>query len=184
MSDRPCSSRRKFLKVLGGSAALTTLPKTSFANIHAETEHHLSLLNLHTGESIASPFYHSGTFDHDGINALNYLLRDHRNDQVIGMDTKLLMLLHDLQQQFNDKQIHVISAYRSPATNEMLRRKGHKVAKRSYHLKGQAIDIRIPGVDIKDLHKASLFMRSGGVGLYTRNNFVHVDVGPVRSWGT
>lgn len=184
MSDRTCKSRRNFLKVLGGSAALTALPKTSFARIHSETEHQLSLLNLHTGESINSPFYHAGHFDDDGLNAFNYLLRDHRNDQIVSMDTQLLMLLHDLQQQFSNRQIHVISAYRSPETNAMLHSKNGKVAKKSYHMKGQAIDIRIPGVDIRTLHKASLAMRSGGVGLYTRSNFVHIDVGPVRRWGS
>jgi len=183
MSDITCSSRRKFLKVLGGSVALTALPTTSFANIQAHSEHHLSLLNLHTGESFSNAFYHAGGFDLNGLNALNHVLRDHRNDQVFSMDTQLLMLLHDLQRQFDRKPIHVISAYRSPESNALLRKSSNKVAKKSYHMKGQAIDIRIPGVAIKDLHRASVAMNSGGVGLYSRSDFIHLDVGPVRSWG-
>lgn len=155
------------------------------AKVQKPEERNLSLLNLHTGESISSTFVADGIFQHDSLNDLNHILRDHRTDQSYEMDRQLLSLLHELQQTFaSHEPIHVISAYRSPKTNEMLSKKSGKVAKKSYHMRGQAIDIRIPGIDIKDLHKAALGMQAGGVGLYTRSNFVHLDVGRVRRWGS
>ncbi|MCP4595183.1 DUF882 domain-containing protein [Neptuniibacter sp.] len=184
MKDRTTQSRRDFLKALGGVTALTALPSTALAKFQTNQDHSLSLVNLHTGEALNSTFYSDGIYQADSLQALNHVLRDHRNNKVHNMDQQLLMLLHDLQQTFGEhKPIHIISAYRSPESNELLRQKSNKVAKRSYHMLGQAVDIRIPGVDIKDLHKASLAMRSGGVGLYTRSNFVHLDVGRVRNWG-
>ncbi|WP_299179054.1 DUF882 domain-containing protein [uncultured Neptuniibacter sp.] len=183
--ERPiCSTRRKLLKAIGGFSALAALPNSSFAKLHDRKDQSLSLLNLHTGESIKSTFIANGDFQRSSLTELDYLLRDHRNDQIHQMDTSLLMLLHELQDTFGQhKPIHVISAYRSPATNAMLSQKSNKVAKKSYHMKGMAIDIRIPGVPLRELHKASLAMKSGGVGLYTRSNFVHLDVGRVRRWG-
>lgn len=180
----PCTSRRKFLKILGGVSALSAIPSQSFANIQQPRELGLSLLNLHTGESIKSTFFSEGIYLNESLNELNFLLRDHRNNQVHQMDRQLLSLLHDLQQQFGeDKPLHIISAYRSPETNEKLRANSKKVAKKSYHMKGQAIDIRIPGVPLKELHKASLAKRAGGVGIYSKSDFIHLDVGRVRSWG-
>ncbi|MAY42966.1 MAG: hypothetical protein CMI05_11725 [Oceanospirillaceae bacterium] len=180
----PCTSRRKFLKILGGVSALSTIPSQSFANIQQPRELGLSLLNLHTGESLKSTFFSEGNYLNESLNDLNFLLRDHRNNQVHQMDRQLLSLLHDLQQQFGaDKPLHIISAYRSPETNEKLRANSKKVAKKSYHMKGQAIDIRIPGIPLKELHQASLEKRAGGVGIYSKSDFIHLDVGRVRSWG-
>lgn len=179
-------SRRNLLKAIGSVSVLSAIPATSLANIQKPQlqEQQLSLLNLHTGEALKSTFVADGQFQEASLGELNYLLRDHRTDQVHQMDTQLLSLLHDLQQTFGvHNPIHVISAYRSPKTNEMLRQKNGKVAKKSYHMQGKAIDIRIPGIPLKDLHTASLAMKSGGVGLYSRSNFIHLDVGRVRRWG-
>jgi len=181
----PSPTRRKFLKALGGLSALSAMPSAAFANIHKVKDHSLSLVNLHTGEALNSTFFTEGNFQKDSLGALDHLLRDHRTDQVHPMNQQLIMLLHDLQQTFGEhKPIHVISAYRSPKTNAMLSGKSGKVAKKSLHMQGKAIDIRIPGVDVKDLQRAALSMKSGGVGLYTRSNFVHLDVGRVRQWGS
>jgi len=176
-------SRRKFLKVLGSVSAMTALPATSFANLHSTKDHSLSLLNLHTGESLDSTFFAEGQYQNTSLQALDYLLRDHRNNQVHQMNTNLLMLLHALQLDFDNKPIHVISGYRSPESNEKLRAKSNKVAKKSYHMKGEAIDIRIPGVPLKTLHKAAIAQRAGGVGIYSKSEFIHLDVGRVRQWG-
>lgn len=179
-----CNSRRKFLKVLGGLSALSAIPNKSFAKLHETNDQSLSLLNLHTGETLHSTFYAEGNFQPSSLSELDYLLRDHRNDQVKQMDTQLLLLLHELQQTFGQhKPIHVISAYRSPESNEKLRAKSTKVAKKSYHMQGKAIDIRIPGVPLKELHQASLAQQAGGVGIYSRSGFIHLDVGRVRQWG-
>lgn len=179
-----CNSRRKFLKVLGGVSALTALPNQSFASLHKSKEQSLSLLNLHTGESLSSTFFAEGIFQSNSLTELDFLLRDHRNGQVHSMDKQLIILLHELQQTFGDhKPIHVISAYRSPESNEKLRAKSSKVAKKSYHMQGKAIDIRIPGVPLGELHRASLSKKAGGVGIYSRSDFIHLDIGRVRQWG-
>lgn len=177
------SSRRTFLQVLGGLSAMAATPSICLANINKNQTHSLSLTNLHTGESLNSTFYAEGQYQETNLKALDFLLRDHRNNQVHQIDRRLLKLLHELQLNFGGKPIHVISGYRSPESNEKLRAKSTKVAKKSYHMKGQAIDIRIPGVPLKSLHQASLAQQAGGVGLYTRSEFIHLDVGPVRQWG-
>ncbi|WP_286238405.1 DUF882 domain-containing protein [Neptuniibacter halophilus] len=179
-----CHTRRKLIKAIGGFSALSTIPVTAQGKVHSVKDQALNLINLHTGESIHSTFFSEGQFQRSSLKELDHLLRDHRNGQIHKMDTALLSLLGDLQLQFGaEKPIHVISAYRSPETNAMLSQKSSKVAKKSYHMRGMAIDIRIPGVELKDLHHAALKAKAGGVGLYTRSNFVHLDVGRVRRWG-
>ena len=99
------------------------------------------------------------------------------------MDPKLLDLLHQLQEKVEHQgEFHVISGYRSPATNEMLSKRSSGVAKRSYHMLGQAIDVRLPGFDIQQLKKAAIALKGGGVGYYSSSDFVHLDVGRVRYW--
>jgi len=111
------------------------------------------------------------------------LLRDHRADASSAMDPKLLDLLHQLQTKVEHQgEFHVISGYRSPATNEMLSKHSSGVAKRSYHMLGQAIDVRLPGFDTRQLHKAAKSLKGGGVGYYASSDFVHLDVGRVRYW--
>ncbi|MCV6591234.1 MAG: DUF882 domain-containing protein [Marinobacterium sp.] len=197
--------RRCFLKALGGTvfgktvlggavlgSAVVVPPLARAASVSDTLENtsglplarSLQLENLHTGESVATAFWTPQGYQPDALQAINKVLRDHRADQATEMDIGLLETLVELTRRLDTQApVQVISAYRSPQTNEMLRRKGHKVAKRSYHLKGQAVDIRIPGVELKDLHRAALSLKRGGVGFYGRSNFVHLDVGPVRRWG-
>ena len=147
-------------------------------------ERDLRLVNLHTGDAIDTSFWTPQGYQQDALQSINHVLRDHRADQATNMDIRLLEALTELSHRLGTSEpFHVISAYRSPQTNEKLRQQGRKVAKRSYHMKGQAIDIRVPGVDLKDLHRAALSLKRGGVGFYGGPGFVHVDVGPVRRWG-
>jgi uncharacterized protein YcbK (DUF882 family) len=78
--------------------------------------------------------------------------------------------------------LQILSGYRSPKTNKMLRRNGNGVAKKSYHLKGQAADIRVPGSSLSKVRNTARALRVGGVGYYPRSGFIHVDTGDVRSW--
>ncbi len=80
------------------------------------------------------------------------------------------------------KSLEIVSGYRSPSTNEMLREAGYGVAEHSYHLVGKAVDIRVPGVRTSQLSKMAKAMRRGGVGTYSNANFVHIDTGPIRYW--
>jgi uncharacterized protein YcbK (DUF882 family) len=117
------------------------------------------------------------------LDEINRVLRDHRTDEAHEMDPRLLDLLCDLRLRLDTREsFQIISGYRSPATNAMLNSKSSAVATRSLHMDGKAIDIRIPGRALSLLRKTALSMKAGGVGYYPSSNFVHVDVGRVRSW--
>lgn len=99
------------------------------------------------------------------------------------MDPRLMDILFALRRKLNtDRPFQVISGYRSPETNAMLRKRNVGVAKISLHMQGKAIDIRLPGFKLSTLHKACIELKRGGVGFYPKSNFVHVDTGRVRYW--
>ncbi len=101
------------------------------------------------------------------------------------MDPRLIDILAAAQSLIGyDRPFSVISGYRSQRTNDMLRRNSNGVAKKSYHVKGMAADLRMEGVDVSTLQRAGQHIGAGGVGIYTNSNFVHLDSGPVRSWGS
>lgn len=181
------SSRRTFLRMIGGLTAGLAVSSSALAKLPSpkSAQRKMSFYHLHTGESLEASTYANGDFSIQSLREVNHLLRDHRTDEVIDIDTQLLSLLGDLQQLLGtSKPFHIISGYRSPKTNNMLSQNSTGVAKKSLHMQGKAIDIRIPGVDIKHLHKGALALKSGGVGLYSRSDFVHLDVGRVRYWGS
>ncbi|MCP5367202.1 MAG: DUF882 domain-containing protein [Hyphomicrobiales bacterium] len=143
----------------------------------------LAYLNLHTGEKVTATYWADGAYLDDGLGEMDRVLRDFRTGEVTDMDRRLYDLLHALRRRLDtDAPFHVISGYRSPRTNAALAQAGGGVAKRSLHMRGMAIDIRVPGRSLKALHRAARSLRGGGVGLYPRSNFVHVDVGRVRYW--
>jgi uncharacterized protein YcbK (DUF882 family) len=114
---------------------------------------------------------------------INYILRDYRNGEVREIEPGLLNLLFALQQKLEcTAPFSIISGYRSPETNSLLHSRSKGVAKNSMHLLGKAIDIRLPGHELKTLHQAAVDLRRGGVGYYPSSDFVHVDVGRVRYW--
>ena len=180
-----CVSRRGFLGLAGGAAAgLAVQPATAFAAPKVSTgSRSLSFLNLHTGEKVAADFWSKGALLPDGLAEISHVLRDHRTDEAWPIDPKLLDLLHRLRSRMESTApFHVISGYRSPKTNAMLRQNSGGVAKRSYHMQGRAIDIRLPGMRLPDMRRAALGLRGGGVGYYPKSGFLHIDTGPVRQW--
>ena len=177
-------TRRGFLAGAAG-AAMTIASPAAFASVAAlpSRDRELSFYNTHTGEKLTTTFWSEGEYLDDSIEQISWLLRDHRADEASAMDRKLLDLLHQLQAKVGHQgEYHVISGYRSPATNEMLASRSSGVARRSYHMLGQAIDIRLPGYDTVELKKAAIAVKSGGVGYYAGSDFIHLDVGRVRSW--
>ncbi len=143
----------------------------------------LHLHNLHTGESLPGIIRSRGSYKTDTLSAVNQLLRDHRTGDVHQMDPALLDFLNGIADHLQVRPLfHVISGFRSQQTNQALRNQGRGVAKKSFHLLGQALDIRMPGVDVVQLHRAALALERGGVGLYRGQDFIHIDTGPVRSW--
>ena len=176
-------SRRRFLKL--GMLAAAVLPGSAFASQGLSApERRLGFLNLHTGEKADLPYWIEGDYVPDSLAEINRVLRDHRTGQVAAIDTGLLDLLHRVNAALGASQpFQVISGYRSPASNQMLSNNSSGVATRSLHMQGKAIDIRLPGIPLADLRRAGLMLRGGGVGYYPGSNFVHLDVGRVRTWG-
>ena len=137
--------------------------------------------NLHTGETVDAVYWENGAYAPDAIEALYKVMRDYRTGEVHPIDTRLFDLLNDLHARVETTQpFQLLSGYRSPATNAMLRGKGEGVAGNSLHIQGMAIDICIEGMEPARLRDAALTLQRGGVGYYPK--FVHLDVGPVRRW--
>jgi len=183
----PEPSRRRFLKAGLGACTLLTLPMTA-TSVHAAIkrpfEKKLSFLNLHTGERTHATFWANGRYIPEGMRAINHVLRDHRTGDRYAIDPDLFDILHQLQYRLRTHQeFHVVSAYRSPASNAMLAARSDGVAKASLHTFGKAIDIRLPGRKLSDLRAAALSLQMGGVGYYPSSNFIHLDTGHVRFWG-
>lgn len=145
----------------------------------------LYLHYTHTGETAKITFRRNGRYDQQGLKKLNHFLRDWRQGEPTEMDPRLFDLVWEVYQDVNaTKPIHVVSAYRAPETNAMLRKRSNGVAKKSRHIMGMAMDFYIPGVPISELRKAAMKKQIGGVGYYPASNspFVHLDTGNVRAW--
>lgn len=149
----------------------------------------LAFHNTHTGERIETVYSVGGRYRESGLTAIDWILRDHRTNEVARIDPKLLDLLHLLREQAAGAEAagshgvyEIISGYRSPYSNEMLRNRSGAVARHSLHLKGMAADVRLTGVPLPRLHAAALDLKRGGVGYYPGDDFVHVDTGRVRAW--
>lgn len=175
-------SRRGFLTSIAATAITLAAPNVIASAVPAR-DRELAFYNTHTGEKISATFWSDGNYLDDGIDEINWILRDHRAGIANPIDPKLLDLLHQLQAKVEHQgEFHIISGYRSPATNDMLNKRSSGVAKRSYHMQGKAIDIRLPGFESSQLRKAAISLKGGGVGYYSSSNFVHLDVGRVRYW--
>ena len=175
--------RRRLLTGLALSAAVLHVPQVA-ANIRPVFERRLQLSNLHTGESLQTTYWAEGQYLSSSLDEINHLLRDFRTGEVHPIDPRLLDLLHGIQREAGSRNpFEIISGYRSPKTNEQLRASSGGVAKKSFHMQGKAVDIRLPGTDLKELHRIACAAGVGGVGLYTRSNFIHVDTGRPRYWG-
>ena len=151
----------------------------------AASERTLTFYNLHTYETTSVTYKRDGRYIPDGLEQINYVLRDWRLGSVTEMNPRLIDLVWEIYQQSGSTQpINIISAYRAPETNEMLRSQSNGVAQNSQHLLGNAMDMQLPDVDLTTLRNIALRMQVGGVGFYPSSGspFVHVDVGSVRHW--
>ena len=185
MKSEPPMSRRGFLRLGLFSAGVCILPQPLRANTPdlLAPAQALSLYNLHTGESLETVYWCNGRYRPDALAGINHILRDHRSGEIHSIDLNLLDLLRSLSQKLETRgPFHVISGYRSHATNAMLQAQGRGVASGSLHMEGKAIDIRHPEVHLDDLRRAAIDLRAGGVGYYPASDFAHVDVGRVRYW--
>ena len=181
--------RRRFL---GLGAAAISLPflgrlsafasSRSFADI-LPPDRSLSFYNTHTGESATVEYCHAGRLIPDALAKIDNILRDHRTGEIKPIDVRLLDLLYTLARTLGtESPYHVISGFRSLKTNDYLRAHGEGVTAGSLHLVGKAVDVRVPGLALRDLYRAAVKLRGGGVGIYPGSDFVHIDVGRVRTW--
>ena len=175
-------SRRHFLAGCTALACSSIAPSV-FATLNREKERQLAFRHLHTGERGNIVYWARGEYLSKNLQQVDHLLRDHRTGECTKMDKDLLDLLFKLQLSLGETgEFQIISAYRSPKTNKMLRSKSGGVAKRSLHMLGKAVDIRLSGVKLKKLHTAAIALKAGGVGYYPKSDFIHVDTGRVRYW--
>ena len=186
-------NRRSFLGFGAAAAAAAMSPLRATASTASAPSpsakvplRTLSFFHTHTGERLKTTYCCDGRYQPEALERINTLLRDFRVNKVKAIDTSLLDLLHELTGTLEtDQPIHIISGYRAPETNQMLRERGGAhtgVASQSLHMVGKAIDLRIPGVKLDNLRAAARSLKLGGVGYYPSSNFVHVDTGRVRFW--
>ena len=171
-------------KALAGSAAALSFPHIARADVLAANEKRLSFFNTHTSEKTRSLFWADGQPIAEGLKEIDHILRDWRAEETHPIDTGLLDLLFVLRNRLDSSRpFEIISGYRSPVTNKTLRKRGGGgVAKKSLHMRGMAVDIRLPGRGLADVRNAAIALRRGGVGYYPQSGFVHVDTGRVRRW--
>jgi uncharacterized protein YcbK (DUF882 family) len=173
-------SRRNLLKAIFTISVAYPFRKI-FALSKSKPERILHLYNIHTDERLNTRYYESGIYNNNEINKINYILRCHYTNEIMPVDIDLLDLLCDIKDIFGkDREVNIISGYRSYTYNEYLRSLGRKVAKDSLHLYGLAIDFSIPGISNSELFEVAKSFLAGGVGKYPE--FIHVDLGRIRYW--
>jgi len=177
-------NRRHFLACLATGAALASVATPALARAAATARPRLvAMNNLHTGETLEATYWADGGFRPDVLQQINEFLRDHRTGDVHFIDTGLLDQMYLLQRETGvERPFEIISGYRSPATNAALRQGSSGVARKSLHMQGKAIDIRLPGVRLTKLRDTALSLQAGGVGYYAKSDFIHIDTGRVRTW--
>jgi uncharacterized protein YcbK (DUF882 family) len=143
----------------------------------------LRFVHTHTGETLTAAYCDDGVYDAACLGAVDHLLRDFRSGESHVIDPALLDILYDLQVRTGrDAPFEIISGYRSPTTNAMLRSRSSGVAEHSQHLLGKAIDVRLSGFPTRTLGEHARALARGGVGFYAQSDFVHIDTGRVRCW--
>ena len=175
-------SRRGFLKksAVMASGAIITQQELFAGSSEVKT---LNLRNVHDKKSYTAEFYEKDCYKLRGLFEVNKAFIDYRAKEITRIDVDLINLLYEINLHVGlDKEFNIVSGYRSKKTNAKLRRSMSGVAKESYHMSGQAVDIYMPGVSLRKLRDTAIGLKSGGVGYYPRSNFIHIDVGPIRTW--
>ncbi len=179
-----CKISRRDLLALGMlTAASAILPVNALAAQKESSCKELMLYNAHTHEHLDVVYWKDGMYLPDELEKINHIFRDFRTGTERDIDINLLDLLCELKEQLKCKDpYHIVSGYRTPKSNALLRKRYKGVAKKSLHMYGKAVDVRIPGYSLRGVRKAAMKIRAGGVGYYPRSKFLHLDVGEVRYW--
>lgn len=145
----------------------------------------LSMYNGRTGERMNTIYWIEGEYIEEAMTEVNFFMRDWRRDEAFQMDRRNIDLMAAAHRLLDtDSPYLLLSGYRSPATNAMLRSRSRGVARNSRHMQGQAADLRVDSRSVSQVARAAIACNAGGVGKYSRSNFVHMDCGPVRNWGS
>ena len=175
-------NRRNFL-ALGVKAVAGLILSQAVPAWAGKDARSLSFYNTHTNESLDLIYARAGLYDPLALHQVNSYLRDFRTGDVHTIDPGVLDILWRIQREMGcNGTYEVISGYRSPATNKALRGRSNGVAKRSLHMEGKAIDIRLTGNSTRKVRDCAIALKSGGVGYYSKSDFVHIDTGRVRNW--
>ena len=181
-------TRRQFLKMGMAASALLLMPLQAWGKVgklfSELPERSISLHNINTGEFLTKFIYwQDGNYIKEALDEISHLLRDHRTDEVRPFDPLVLDQACALSRKFEShKPFEILSGFRSEETNQKLRHSSRRVARHSLHIEAKAVDLRLPGVSLKQLRAAALSLHNGGVGYYPKRGFVHIDSGPVRHW--
>jgi uncharacterized protein YcbK (DUF882 family) len=177
-------SRRSFLMRTGVAAAGALLvPSAEAFTRSLSRERILSFYNKNTDEELTVACCPESHYDDRMMRRFSQFMRDHHTNKVHQIDPALLDLLYAVSVLTRSRgTFEVISGYRAPETNHMLRRTSRRVAEHSLHMEGKAIDIRMSDTDIRTIRKVGLALQGGGVGYYPWANFVHLDTGDIRAW--
>lgn len=179
-------SRRALLGAFAATAvtAAPTFAKAAGFLRGAGDIRRVAMYSGRTGEALDTIYWIEGEYIKDALKEINYFMRDWRIDETVGIDTRTVDIIAATHSLLDvDEPYMLLSGHRSQATNDMLRRRSSGVAKHSRHIPGQAADLRLQNRSVNQIYSAAMACRAGGVGKYSRSHFVHMDCGPVRTWG-
>lgn len=182
-------SRRKFLTLAASFMAVSATPAFTSSLVSSLrprfSSRKISLYNTHTKEDFEGTYWREGHYEEKALKQLAHLLRDRRNNKQHPIEPHLFDALHSLQVSLGIRDpYHVICGYRSKETNATLCKKSRGVAKHSRHMQGQAIDLRLENIPLKELCDAARALKVGGVGYYPKSNFIHIDIRPKPAFWT
>ena len=179
--------RRGFLKaglIAMGAGVVSMMAPPAFASMRMPESgsFNVAFRNAHTGDSFNGTYRVGNKYLPDAFEQINHVLRDFRTGEQFPIDPRAIDILYMVQNRTNKQPLEVLSGYRSPRTNGMLRNASTGVAKNSLHMVGQAVDIQLPGYSTRRVRDVAVDLRAGGVGYYPGSDFVHIDTGKVRHW--
>jgi uncharacterized protein YcbK (DUF882 family) len=182
--DPVVAKRREVIRAgLGGLVALAALPAAAQAQAVASGARTIRIRRVQTGEAFGGIYWRDGRYDRDALRRLDVLFRDPSIDETTPMDPRLFDVLFTIARHVgSDEFYEVISGYRAPETNAARARQSRRVSRVSLHMSGMAADVRLPGTQSLGIARAAADLQIGGVGLYRRDGFVHLDCGPARRW--
>ncbi|MBC6438276.1 MAG: DUF882 domain-containing protein [Rhodobacteraceae bacterium] len=179
-------TRRAVLRVFA-AGAVTAAPvmANAFGFLRGSGDiRKLCMCHSQTGESLNIIYWIDGDYIGPALDEVNHFMRDWRQDEVRAIDRRTLDIMAAAHNLLDTSDPYtLLSGYRSPATNAMLRARSRAVARDSRHITGEAADVRVTSRSVAQIAQAAVTCRAGGVGRYSGSNFVHMDCGPVRTWG-